>query len=57
MLFEQIAKLSKQIIKPEDEGEKEEKEYGEESDADEPDGCWYPREPVGRDTSQVGPTF
>lgn len=57
LLFEQIEKLSKQIIKPEDEGEKKEKKEGETSEADEPDSCWSPREPAERDTSQVGPTF
>lgn len=38
-------------------GREKKEEDGEESDADEPDGCWYPREPGERDTSQVGPTF
>lgn len=59
LLFEQIEKLSKQIIKPKDEGEKKEKKEGEtaEAEADEADSCWSPREPAERDTSQVGPTF
>lgn len=57
LLFQQIEKLAKQIIKPKDEGEKKEKKEGEAAEADEPDSCWSPPEPAERDTSQVGPTF
>lgn len=55
ILFQQIEKLSKQIIKPKDDGEKKEKKEGEA--ADEPDSSWCPPEPKAKDSSQVGPSF
>ncbi|EIM84771.1 P-loop containing nucleoside triphosphate hydrolase protein [Stereum hirsutum FP-91666 SS1] len=55
ILFQQIEKLSKQIIKPQDEGEKKENKEGEA--ADEPDSSWCPPEPKAKDSSQVGPSF
>lgn len=54
VLFEQIEKLSKQIIKPKDGDEKKDEKKKDAEAADEPDSCWSPPEPKPRGSSQAG---